>query len=134
MPNQSANDYAVDTQAIVRFMENKPASSIDIQNILEAADRGECHIFIPVIVLMEILYLFEKRRITKSIFDIESLLSESTNYTVLPLTLDILKTASKIADVPELHDRLIAATAAHLNIPLLTNDPDLIASQFVVTI
>ena len=126
-------NYAVDTQALVRFMEGKPASPSDIQGILEGADRGEYRIIIPVIVLMDILYLFEKHRITKSIFDIESLLSVSTNYRVAPLTLDILKTASTIVDVPELHDRLIAATAAHLNVPLLTNDPVLIASQSVVT-
>jgi len=128
------NEYAVDTQALVRFMEGKRASSSEIQQILEAADRDDCRILIPVIVLMEILYLFEKRRITRSIFDIESMLSNADNYSVVPLTLEILKTASTITDVPELHDRLIAATAVHHGVSLLTNDPELIASQHVITI
>jgi len=52
----------------------------------------------------------------------------------VPLTLEILKTASTITDVPELHDRLIAATAVHHGVSLLTNDPELIASQHVITI
>ena len=127
-------EYAADTQVLVRFMEGKRAPSTIIQDILEATDRGEHQIVIPIIALMEILYLFEKHRITKSILDIEALLIRSINYRVGPLTLDILKVASVITDVPELHDRLIAATAAYLNIPLLTNDPDLIASQSISTV
>ena len=62
------------------------------------------------------------------------LLTLSTNYRTEPLTLDILKVASTITDVPELHDRLIAAFAVYLDVPLLTNDPELIASQAVVAI
>lgn len=128
------SDYAVDTQALIRFMEGKRVTPSAVREILEATDRGEHRIIIPAIVLMEIMYLFEKRRITKSILDIETLLSTSINYRFEPLIPDILKTASTIQDVPELHDRLIAATASYLNIPLLTNDPDLIASQSVITL
>ena len=126
--------YAVDTQVLVRFMEGKRLPSAAIQDILEGADRGEHRIVIPAVVLMEVLYLFEKYRITKSILDIEALLSVSANYQVQPLTLDILKVASTITDIPELHDRLIAASAAYLNIPLLTKDPELISSQGVITV
>jgi hypothetical protein len=35
---------------------------------------------------------------------------ESQNYQFEPLSLEIIKTASQIHDIPELHDRLIAAT------------------------
>jgi len=44
---------------------------------------------------------------------------------------DILKTASEIDDIPELHDRLIAATARYLGLSLITNDPVIKNSQFV---
>jgi predicted nucleic acid-binding protein len=33
-------------------------------------------------------------------------------------------------DIPELHDRLIAATAMHLDLPLITNDPVISKSEF----
>jgi len=49
----------------------------------------------------------------------------------MPLTLEILKTAIEITDIHELHDRLIAATAKHLDLPLITNDPEIRASAFV---
>jgi len=37
----------------------------------------------------------------------------------------------EMTDIPELHDRLIAGTARHLNLPLITNDPELLDSTFV---
>jgi len=39
--------------------------------------------------------------------------------------------AFEITDIPELHDRLIAGTARHLNLQLITNDPEILDSAFV---
>ncbi|MDA8138271.1 MAG: hypothetical protein M0036_06395, partial [Desulfobacteraceae bacterium] len=61
-------------------------------------------------------------------------LMESQNYRFEPLSFEILKTASQIDDIPELHDRLIAATAKHLDLPLITNDPVISKSKFVTVL
>jgi len=37
-------------------------------------------------------------------------------------------------DIPKLHDRMIAATARYLDIPLITNDPEIKDSEFVNTL
>jgi len=95
-----------------------------------SADRGENIIIVPAVVLMEVLYLFEKNRIKIDLIQTEDLL-KSRNYQFEPLSLEILKVASEINDIPELHDRLIAATARYLNIPLITNDPVILESRFV---
>lgn len=71
-----------------------------------AADKGECTIIIPAVVLMEVLYLFERNRIDVGLLHTEDLL-KSENYQFEPLSLEILKTAFEIDDIPELHDRLI---------------------------
>ena len=81
---------------------------------------------------MEVLYLFEKNRIPVDLLQIEELL-KSKNYQVEPLSLEIIKVASEITDIPEMHDRLIAATARFLGIPLITNDPVMQNSKFVDT-
>lgn len=47
---------------------------------------------------------------------------------------DILKTAAEIDDIPELHDRLIAATAKYLDLPLITNDPEIGASRHITVL
>ena len=79
---------------------------------------------------MEVLYLFEKNRIPIDLVQTEDLIA-SANYTFEPLSFDILKTASEITDIPELHARLIAATARYLDLPLITNDPVIMASAYV---
>ena len=45
---------------------------------------------------------------------------------VVPIGFEVVKAAAGIDDVPELHDRLIAGTAAWLGVPILTNDPVLL--------
>ena len=123
-------DYVTDTQALVKFMVGKKAINDKAHQAFLSADKGECTIIIPAIVLMEVLYLFEKKRIDIGLLHTEDLL-KSQNYQFEPLSLEILKTASEITDIPELHDRVIAATARYLDIPIITNDPVILKSQFV---
>jgi len=123
-------DYVTDTQALVKFMMGKKVINDKAHQAFLAADKGECTIIIPAVVLMEVLYLFEKNRIEVSLLHTEDLL-KGQNYQFEPLSLEILKTASEIDDIPELHDRLIAATARYLDIPIITNDPLIRKSQFV---
>jgi predicted nucleic acid-binding protein len=122
--------FVTDTQALVKFMMGKKVINDAAHQAYLSADKGEAVIIIPAIVLMEVMYLFEKNRIEIGILQTEDLM-ESRNYQFEPLSLEILKTASQIHDIPELHDRLIAATAMHLDLPLITNDPVISKSEFV---
>jgi predicted nucleic acid-binding protein len=124
------NSFVTDTQALVKLMMGKRVINDRSHQAFLSADKAQSTIIIPAIVLMEVLYLFEKNRIDISLFQTEDLL-KSQNYQFEPLSLEILKTASEITDIPELHDRLIAATARYLDIPLITNDPVIRASEFV---
>jgi len=127
------NRYVADTQALIKFMQNKKVINDSSQTAFEDAENGTAIIIIPAIVMTEAMYLFERNRISHSIFDIETLFS-SDNYQFEPLNFGIIKTASEITDIPELHDRLIAATARYLDIPLITNDPEIISSSFVTVL
>ena len=98
-----------------------------------SADKGKTVIIIPAVVLMEMLYLFEKNRIDAGLLQAEELF-KSQNYQFEPLSFDILKVAAEIDDIPELHDRLIAATAKYLSLQIITNDPDIRASRHVTVL
>jgi len=127
------NRYVTDTQALVKFMMGKKVINTRSHQAFIRADKGEAVIIIPAVVLMEVLYLFEKNRIPVDLLQTEELIS-SKNYQFEPLSFEILKTASEITDVPELHDRLITATARYLGLPIITNDPVIIASTFVTVL
>lgn len=123
------DSFVTDTQALIKFMMGKKVINNRSHQTFQSADKGEATI-IPAIVLMEVLYLFEKNRIDISLIQTEDLF-KSQNYQYEPLSFEILKTASEIDDIPELHDRLIAATAKYLGLPLITNDPVIRDSMFV---
>lgn len=124
------NSFVTDTQALVKFMMGRKVINDACHQAFLDADQGGNVIIIPAIVLMEVMYLFEKNRIDVNLLQAEKLM-QSENYQFEPLSLEILKVASEITDIPELHDRLIAATARHLDIPIITNDPEILKSIFV---
>ena len=125
------NRYVIDTQAIIKFLNGEKVINDHINLILNEADEGKNIIIIPSVVLFEIAYLNEKGRINISLDSISDIINTSSNYIEEQLSIDIIKASFQINDIPELHDRLIAGTAKHLNIPILTNDPEIINSLFV---
>jgi predicted nucleic acid-binding protein len=123
--------YVIDTQAMVKFLAGKKVFNDRVQHILEMADEGKNTIVIPSVVIFEIGYLHEKGRIPVSLTDIEMILDAALNYVEEPLSFALIKIAFEITDIPELHDRLIGGTARYLGLPLITNDPIILESQFV---
>jgi len=83
---------------------------------------------------MEIGYLSEKLRIDTSISSVLQLTEENKNFIVNSLDAATVIEAFKIKTIPELHDRLITATAAVLKATLITNDPIIHQSQYVKAI
>lgn len=128
------NKYVTDTQALVKFLNGQKVFNDDVHSIFENTDKGTNIIIVPSIVLFEIAYLHEKGRIPISLVDMENILNSSINYIEERLSLEIIKSAFEITDIPELHDRLIAGTARYLNIPLITNDPVIVGSAHVETV
>lgn len=125
------NKYVIDTQALIKFLNGVTVINKEIDAILKKTDEGDNVIVVPAVVIFEVGYLHEKNRIPILVRDIENIISDSVNYVEEVLTLDIIKSAFEITDIPELHDRLIAGTARYLDIPLITNDPVILRSAFL---
>jgi predicted nucleic acid-binding protein len=127
------NEFVADTMAIVLHLE-KRKSGKNVKQILTDAENGNAVVHVPAIVFAEILYLSEKKRIVLTLSDVGNHLSKFPNFRQQELSFEIVKTAETITDIPELHDRLIAATAKHLGLELITNDPKIQNSAFVKTV
>jgi PIN domain nuclease of toxin-antitoxin system len=126
-------DYLADTMAIVSHLTDRAIGTKADQIFLQADDSRDT-ILISVVSLIEILYLSEKKRININPREVIKHVNDSSNYGLLSLNEDIVLVASTIDDIRELHDRLIAATAKHYNIPILTNDPVLERSKHITTL
>ena len=127
------NKYLADTMAIVLYLENRrfPANTKKIFN--DTLD-GNSIMYFSAVSLMEIGYLSEKQRIDISISSVLKLTEENKNFIIYNLDSAIIMEAFKIKNIPELHDRLITATASILKVNLITNDPIISRSQYVKTI
>jgi PIN domain nuclease of toxin-antitoxin system len=126
-------EYLADTVAIVRHLCEHPALGREARQILRDADAGLHRVHLSAITLMEILYLSEAGRIDVSLAELVSTVSKSRNYLIVPVDADILLAAIGIDDVPELHDRIIVATAKYLNVPILTGDQVIAESRHIQT-
>jgi PIN domain nuclease of toxin-antitoxin system len=103
-------------------------------SILDEADQGLHRIYLSAITLMEALYLSEAGRIDLPLDELIVAVSRSRNYQVVPVDANIVLAAVGIDDVPELHDRIIVATARYLDVPILTGDRVIAASQHAQTL
>jgi len=127
------NEFVTDTMALVLRIEKRKLG-LKVKAAFDSAEAGNALIYLPGIVLAEILYLSEKKRIQTDLSSVSNYLSQFPNIREYPVDLAVAQSAAQIHDIPELHDRLIAGTARLLQRELLSNDPAIQASTSVRTI
>jgi len=125
-------DYVADTHALIWYLENSPRLGSQARAAFDACDRGEIHIYVPTICLVEIVYLMEKGRVSpdmKSLLDNE-LKSGESGLVLMDLNADVADQTANVLrdDIPDLPDRVIAATALALNLPLISRDRKIMLS------
>jgi PIN domain nuclease of toxin-antitoxin system len=119
-------DFVADTHALIWYLEDSSRLSVAAKSAFNACDKGEADIYIPTICLVEIIYLQEKGRIPADLLTQleDELQAGNTGLIIADLTNEVANTLKRIprTAVPDMPDRIIAATALHLGSPLLSRD------------
>jgi PIN domain nuclease of toxin-antitoxin system len=127
-----------DTHAIVWYLVEPERLSQVALDALEGSIAAGSPVYISAISLIEICYLIEKRRIATDLLQrILAVLNDpNPSLVVVPIDLAISIAIREIDrdTVPDMPDRIIAATALHLNLPLVTRDRKIRAEGAIVTI
>jgi len=123
--------YVVDTHPLIWYLADKLPKNVG--NIFKSSESGDCVIFIPTIVLAECYYLREKEKIELDFENLLNVIEKSSNFLITPFNFDIIKLFPKI-NIPEIHDKIIVATAKLLDAALITKDKEIINSKSIKTI
>lgn len=120
-----------DTHTILWYIFADARLSSTAKNLIHTATSSN-QIGISSISLAEIVYLAEKGKIAvNSLTEFLRVIDQSGGILVeIPFNRDIVKAMSRIArsTVPDMPDRMIAATALYLSVPLVSRDGKIQAS------
>jgi PIN domain nuclease of toxin-antitoxin system len=97
------------------------------RTLFTRAERGQATIYVPVLVLVEVAEAV-RRGVVKCDAGFSrwaTRLLAAGGFVASDLTPEIVLAAELLYAIPERGDRLIAATAVHLECPLITNDPEI---------
>lgn len=120
------SSVVADTHTIIWYLRNSSKLSVVAREMLDRAMQSDDLIYISAISFVEIIYLVEKGRIPNA--DFTSLLNLTSDFSIgvaiSPLNLEVAIAIQQIPreTVSEMPDRIIAATAFSLNLPLITCD------------
>ncbi len=132
------SDLAIDTHAAVWYFAKSPQISAIARNAVNNAIADGFVIILPTISIVEIVYLIEKGRLVPQTLTslMQVLKLPNSSFISQGLTEDIAQTLAQIprSIVPEMPDRIIAATALHFNLPLITKDHKIQALKNITTI
>ncbi|HEY6443968.1 MAG TPA: type II toxin-antitoxin system VapC family toxin [Candidatus Acidoferrales bacterium] len=116
----------LDTHTVLWYLENSKELSAVARTTIEDAIRDARDVHVSAISLVETVYLVERRRLPISALErLRSALNDPNS------GLFIASVDGSVADalpniprdvVPDMPDRIIAATALHLGLPLVTRD------------
>jgi PIN domain nuclease of toxin-antitoxin system len=121
-----------DTHALIWYLFNDPRLSTRAIEIIDTTRADGDQIGVSSISLVEIVYLIEKQRVDRSTLDLLLALLDSQGVLIeVNVDRDVVAALSTIPrdQVPDMPDRIIAATAVHLGVPLISRDRKIQASS-----
>lgn len=127
-----------DTHTVIWYLQNSPRLSTTALITLDSATQSGDPIYISSITIAEIVYLTEKGKIPQAALNqlITALSDSKSSFIVAAIDLEIAQTLVQVPKdiVPDMPDRIIAATALYLKLPLVTRDHKIQALTTIQTI
>lgn len=135
LPEPLETDAVSDTNALIWYLTGSPRLTPPARQCFAQADQGLIRIYIPIICLVELIYLSERGRIDAILLTRTLALIATPNgsYALAPLDKQVLMQVPSVPRdaVPDMPDRLVTATALALDLPLLTSDHAIHAAAVV---
>ena len=116
----------LDTHTVLWYLENSKELSVVARTTIEDAVRDARDVHVSAISLVETVYLVERRKLPVTALErLRSALTDpNSGFFIAPVDAGVADALPKIPRdvVPDMPDRIIAATALQLQLPLVTRD------------
>lgn len=115
-----------DTHTVIWYLEADARLSVPARAYLERTVEQGQEIAISAITFVEMVYLIEKGRIAPEQFtELAFALGDTASIFVeIPVDIRVVRALARMdgLQIPDMPDRIIAATAALLNVPIISRD------------
>ena len=122
-----------DTHTALWYLYDDARLSLAAGEFIDEAAAAGNQIVISSISLAEIVYLIEKNRLPANAYtDLKAALADPEHvFKEAPFTVEIVDAMRQIrrADVPDMPDRIVAATAVYFGAPVISRDGRIRASN-----
>ena len=116
----------LDTHTVLWYLENSKELSPIARTTIEEAIRDARDVHVSAISLIETVYLVARKKLPSTALQRlrNALIDPSAGLFVAAVDASVANTLESIprSIVPDMPDRIIAATALHLGLPLVTRD------------
>ena len=116
----------VDTHTALWHLFGDARLSSAAENFIRAAAARREKIAVSAISMAELVYLTEKNRLPAAAYDdlLQAVNSPSHVFTEAALTAEVVESMRRVlrSDVPDMPDRIVAATALYFKVPLISRD------------
>ncbi len=126
--------FVADTHALWWYLKSPERLSAAATAVFRLAETGNATILVPSIAVAEFYFLSVKLGQPLVPSDLLSMLDSVGGIELSDLGRAQLERLESCQDIPEMHDRLIAAESLTFEAPVVTRDETLTASQQIPTI
>jgi PIN domain nuclease of toxin-antitoxin system len=116
----------LDTHTVLWYLENSKELSTTARTTIEDAIHDARDVHVSAISLIETVYLVEHKRVSVTALQRlrNALIDPSAGLFIAPVDASVANALENVPRniVPDMPDRIIAATALHLGLPLVTRD------------
>lgn len=115
-----------DTHAVVWYLAQSARLSTHAKAAMSNAMGAGFPVFVSAVTLVELFYLVEKGKLKAEFLDVifQTLKRADSGFRAAPFTLEMAERLNQIprSAIPDMPDRMIAATSLQLGLPLVTAD------------
>ena len=124
-PEAQALLYVVDTHVLIWYFTGNKRLPEELKNRIDSVRQQGGRLLVPTIVLAEALAVAAKGRVPFDFNRLYQVVVAEPEFEIVEFGLGVFSEVLRIKRIPEIHDRIIAATARFYGGHLLTKDGEI---------